>query len=140
MSLRDQIDANSASLVERGRITLPKAGLEVQVRGLMTGEQLRINAEKDEVKRMLLTIALCVEDPATGQPVWAPHNLKDLDAIERLHVSDTAAIAQEVARLNGEDDPETEDEEQGKAATESESSFSSSARGSDERPAISAVA
>lgn len=100
MSLREQIRARSAELVERGRVTLPEAGIEVQVRGLMAGEVNRIRESKraDDVQ-----IAISVEDPATGKPVWNPNKLDDLEEIAALHVVDAAVLLSAGNRLSGID-------------------------------------
>jgi hypothetical protein len=136
MSLMDEIDSVSRGLVKRETITLPRAQKQVQVRGLMTEEQLRINAEKDETRRMLMAIALCAEDPASGRPVWNVANVLHLEAIGRLHPDDAGAIATASGALNGE---APTDELLGKSEAKGSSS-TSSAPDSDERPAISAVA
>jgi hypothetical protein len=136
MSLKDEIDSASREQVKRETITLPRIGKTVQVRGLMTEDQLRINNEKDETKRMLMAIALCAEDPASGRPVWNVASVLDLEAIGRLHPEDFGAIATKAGELNGEAPAE---ELLGKSETK-ESSSISSVPDSDERPAISAVA
>jgi hypothetical protein len=136
MSLKDAIDNKSRGLVKREVITLPRAQETVQVRGLMTEDQLRINAEKDETRRTLMAIALCAEDPASGRPVWNVGNVLHLEAVGRLHPDDAGAIATKAGELNGEAPAE---ELLGKSETKGSSSISS-APDSDERPAISAVA
>lgn len=101
MSLKDRIGQKSAALVRREPLTLPQIGEKVMVRGMMSGDLLRVNAQKDEQKRALLTAALCVEDPDTGQLLWMPHSQEDLDHIGGLHQDDLIAIAELAARLSG---------------------------------------
>lgn len=97
-SLRDQIRAKSASLVRRERLVLPEAGIEVQVRGLMSGEAQRAGQAKRSAD---VQVALCVEDPATGKFVWNPNSLDDLDEIAALHTVDQAAILDLCNELSG---------------------------------------
>lgn len=101
MSLKEQLAARSAELVRRERVTLPMAGLEVQVRGLMAGEARRSgsHARTEDVQ-----IALSTEDPATGKPIWNANVLEDLDAIAALHTADQATIIKKGNELSGMDE------------------------------------
>lgn len=100
MSLKEQIKARSAELVRRERVTLPEAGIEVQVRGLMAGEARRSGEHKRSAD---VQIALSVEDPATGKQIWNPNDLNDLDEIASLHTVDVATILEVGNRLSGMD-------------------------------------
>lgn len=97
-SLRDQIRARSAELVKREKVTMPKSGVEVQVRGLMVGEVRRAGDHKRPAD---VQIALSVEDPETGKQVWNPNDLNDLDEIAALHAVDAATLLRMSDRLSG---------------------------------------
>lgn len=98
MGLRDQIRTRSAELVRRERVTLPEAGIEVQVRGLMAGEVRRAG---EHARSTDVQLALSVEDPETGQQLWNPNNLPDLDEIAALHPVDSVTLLIASNRLSG---------------------------------------
>lgn len=81
---------------------LPETGVEIQVRGMMFGEKERV-AEATGFKQSAMMIALTVEDPATGKPVWNPNTREDQDEIAALPINDTEAIVEVVNRLSGFD-------------------------------------
>lgn len=100
MSLKEQIKSRSAELVKREKVTLPELGIEVQVRGLMAGEVRRAGESKRSAD---VQIAISVEDPNTGQQIWNPNDLTDLDAIAGLHSVDMATLILASNRLSGMD-------------------------------------
>jgi hypothetical protein len=99
MGLKERIKEKSAGLVRRETITLPETGEEVQVRGLMFGEKERA-AELKGAKQSFTLIALVVEDPATGAPIWNANSQEDHDEIAGLHIADTDAIVEAMNRLS----------------------------------------
>lgn len=99
MSLKEQLHSKAASLLRRETITLPVTGLDVQVRGMMFGEKERI-AELTGFKQSATMLALCVEDPATGKPLWNPAAREDHDQIAALPIEDSEEIVQAIGRLS----------------------------------------
>lgn len=100
MSLRAAIKSKSAGLVKREKVTLPECGVEVQVRGLMAGEAKRVGDAKD-FKQMAIMIALGVEDPETGQPIWNANVLPDVQELEAMSPVDVAFLVKHINRLSG---------------------------------------
>lgn len=99
MSLKDRLDSKSAGLVRRETITLPATGEEVRIRGMMFGEKERV-AELSGFKQSATMIALCVEDPTSGDAVWNANDLKDHQRIAKLPIADTNAMAEAIQRLS----------------------------------------
>jgi hypothetical protein len=97
--LKGRIKAKAAGLVRRETITLPETGEDVQVRGLMFGEKERA-AELSGAKQSFTLIALVVEDPATGKPIWNANAQEDHDEIAALPIADTDAIVEAMNRLS----------------------------------------
>lgn len=130
MSLKEQLKTKSASLVRRETLTLPETGLEVQVRGMMFGEKERV-AEHAGFKQSAMMIALTVEDPSTGKPIWNANAAEDQQEIAGLPIADTVAIVEAIGRLSGFSG-------QGKGSPGTESSPSPSDEPSDE-PSLSST-
>lgn len=123
MSIREQIKERSAGLVLREAVTLPECGIEVQVKGLMSGEAERAGNAKRPTD---VQVALGTEDPATGKLIWNPNSREDLDEISGLHMADKATLLKAIDRLSG-------GERLKKIFSPSETSFdSTSPSGSDE--------
>jgi hypothetical protein len=112
MSLKDRIRKRSAEFVRREPVLLPVTGETVTVRGMMFGEKERI-AELTGFKQSATMLALCVEDPESGKPVWNASSLEDHEEIAGLPIPDTEAIVGAINRLSGfagaagKDSPET---------------------------------
>jgi hypothetical protein len=134
MSLKDRLKQKSDALVKREKITLPRTGEVIGVKGLMSGDLLRCSEHKGD-RQSRLFVALGTEDPETGSMLWNPNDMNDLDAIGALHNDDMAAILNAVRRISGLE----EEKEEGKAE-DSPTSSSSSASDTESSRTISAVA
>jgi hypothetical protein len=110
VSLKESIFVASRAAIKRETITLPVAGVAVQVRSMMTGEVQRISNAAAE-KQGVVEIALATEDPATGDLIWNVNDLADRTAIEGLALADSTAILELANRLSYIG---TENEEKGK--------------------------
>lgn len=96
--LKAEIAARSRALVKREVITLPDAGVRVQVRGMMAGEIRRtMEAKRSED----VQIAIACEDPDTGEQIWNPNDFNDLEAIAALSAVDQAVLLMASNRLSG---------------------------------------
>lgn len=100
MSLKEQLAQKAASLVRREKIALPATGMVVQVRGMMTGEAVRVAELKGE-KQTATMVALVTEDPEGGAAIWKANDLRDHQAILALPIADTTAIMDAANRLSG---------------------------------------
>lgn len=100
MSIRAAIKSASAGLLKREKHTLPECGVEVQIRGLMAGETHRAGEAKG-FKQVAIMVALAVEDPETGQPIWNANNLDSVQEIEALSPVDMAFLTKQINRLSG---------------------------------------
>lgn len=101
MGLKDRINDKSKALVQRKTVTLPMCGETVTVRGLMTGEGLRVNAAGAEIQGIAI-ICLCVEDPERqGVPLWNYNDLNDREFVGALHPNDSSAIVDGYNEISG---------------------------------------
>lgn len=100
MSLRERIRSKSAGLVKRETVSLPESGETVCVRGMMAGEAHRVGETKG-FKQTALVMALCVEDPETGKPLWNGNVLEDVQEIEAMHPLDVAFLVNKATELSG---------------------------------------
>lgn len=101
MSLREKIKSASAAAVKSELITLPVAGAEVLVKGLLLGDRLRVAEAKGATKGVPLLIALSAHDPAGGAPIWNANSLPDVQEIEALNGADADILATTAQRLSG---------------------------------------
>jgi hypothetical protein len=99
MSIKDKL-AQSSSNLRREKVTLPRSGVEVQIRELVFGDLDRASYAKPELKNRGL-IAAAVEDPETGKPVWDAKDYNDMEAIAALAKEDAEAILEAINRVSG---------------------------------------
>ena len=100
--LRSTIKERNAANLPTELVHLPVADVDVLMKGLMLGDQLRVNkvGQTDSGRQTLLTIAIAAFDPTTGRQIWNPNNGNDLTEIGGLHPEDAGMLIQTAARLS----------------------------------------
>lgn len=98
-SLKERLREKSRELIKRETVTLPETGETVVVRGLTFGENERVGTAREE-KRGLMMVAVAVEDPETGKPIWNPNDVGDMQALGELPLADMQAVVKAIDRLS----------------------------------------
>lgn len=90
MGLRDNLKAASVTEAKTRTRIVTVPGGDVEVRGLMSGDKIRVGEEQNAHggrRALSLLVALCSFDPATGRPIWSANDGGDLEEVANLDSS-----------------------------------------------------
>jgi hypothetical protein len=84
-NLKERAAAAAKAAVQRKPVET--MGLAFEVRGMMAGDSLRVNDARERGGDAVagpLMVAICTYDPETGEQVWNPNDMLDLQAVGAL--------------------------------------------------------